>query len=174
MDENAAKSGGNNKGMMLIIMAMLGLIIVALAGVGVFLIMNMGSMGGDGETVIVSDFGPEPPPGPEEQIMFELGSAVTTNLFSRPGETRRVIRLDITLGINNLDEDEAVEFMTMLRAREMVVIDAIHSILRRTTGDDLAHPDGHELLRENIVDSLQTIFNTNMIVTAYMQINVMP
>jgi flagellar basal body-associated protein FliL len=169
-----AKSGGGNKGMMMIIMAMLGLIIVALVGVGVFLITNLAAFtGGDappdgsiGDGHVV----PGAVPPISEQIMFNLSEAIATNL----GTTHFVRLENMALGINNTDPAETTAFMLQLASSERAIMDTIHRILRNTNIEDLSRPEGADLLREDILEALQLQFNSPMIVAIYLTVYTVP
>ncbi|MCL2752632.1 MAG: flagellar basal body-associated FliL family protein [Defluviitaleaceae bacterium] len=160
--------GGNNKGMMMIIMAMLGLIIVALVGVSIFLITSLGN--DDDDVGGVGAFVPDPPLTAFDIVTLDIGRDVTTNLLPRANGSRHFVVLrDLSLGINNLDEDEAIDFAAEIRAREAVVIDTINTILRRTTPEELEAEGGGVTLSENILQALQTAFGSHMIVDVYFQ-----
>ncbi|MCL2620109.1 MAG: flagellar basal body-associated FliL family protein [Defluviitaleaceae bacterium] len=164
MSEEA--KGGNNKGMMLIIVAMLAVIILALAGVAVFLIMNMG---GDDEVAggPVQGWYSEVPSALDQRI-FDLGDSITTNLLSSgPGSGNNFVVVNLSLGINNLDEDDADDFWVLLAERQPVVRDAVTSILRRATAEELRRPDGADIIREDILTALQSVFASHMIVEVY-------
>ncbi|MDR2167841.1 MAG: flagellar basal body-associated FliL family protein [Clostridiales bacterium] len=169
MEENTKGSGGN-KGMMFIIMGMLGLIILALAGVAVFLIMNMGAFGGGGEgNGEIIDEGYEAPPGIIDQVLFELDGGVNANIFTRPGGSRSLVHMTLAIGVNNLEPTEAAELVAALSARQPAIASIVGDILRLSTVDSLEAPGGHDALREDIVSALQMHFNTNLIVAVYFQ-----
>ncbi|MCL2236378.1 MAG: flagellar basal body-associated FliL family protein [Defluviitaleaceae bacterium] len=158
--------GGNNKGMMLIIVAMLAIIILALAGVAVFLIMNMGSDDAMGSGPVQN--WEADTPSVVDQRIFDLGDNITTNLLSSgPGAPNRFVVVNVSLGINNLDEEEANEFWVTLSERQPVVRDAVTSILRRSTAEELERTDGADILREDILNALQSAFASPMIVEVY-------
>jgi flagellar basal body-associated protein FliL len=174
-EEGAAKgSSGGNKGMMMIIMAMLGLIILALAGVAVFLFMTMNNLGGgeEGTTGNLGDthvaVGVAPPIS--EQVMFDLSESISTNMGDR-----HFVRLDnISLGINNTEPEAALAFVRELATRERAIMDAIHRILRNTAVEDLSLPEGADLLRADILDALQVAFDSPMIVAIYLTVYTVP
>ncbi|MCL2854272.1 MAG: flagellar basal body-associated FliL family protein [Defluviitaleaceae bacterium] len=160
------ESKGNNKGMMLIIVAMLAVIILALAGVAVFLIMNMGN-DGDSASGNVSHVLTEVPSALDQRI-FDLGDSITTNLLATsPGGPNNFVLVNLSLGINNLDEEAADDFWILLAERQPVVRDAVTSILRRATAEELRRPDGADVLREDILTALQAAFASPMIVEVY-------
>jgi flagellar basal body-associated protein FliL len=168
MEENNAGTGGGNKGMMLVIMGMLGLIIVALAAVSVILIINIGNLGGSGN----GEGGYVPPPPAltaADQILFTVGTAITTNLAQSPDGSQHIIRLEVALGINNLEPEVATEFINeIITPREMVIQDHVNTILRRTTAADLQREGGMDILREDILASLQQAFGSPMIVNVFL------
>jgi len=160
--------GGNNKGMMMVIMVMLGLIIVALVGVSIFLISSLGN--DEGNNAGQGVFEQAPPPTVMDTIPLSI-SNVTTNLLPRANGNRHVVLLStVALSINNLDEDEAADFVAAVSLREPAVIDAITTVLRRTTPEELEAVGGHEVLKENLLIALQTAFGSHMIVDVQFQI----
>lgn len=161
MSEEA--KGGGNKGMMMIIMAMLGLIIVALVGVSIFLITSLGNDGnGDGDD---GSFTLDQPVSPFDIVILDVAPNITTNLLPRADGRRAFVMLEtVALGINNLDESEANDFMLGVSQRQPVVISTINDILRRWTPEPLETAGGVEVLRENILQALQDEFG-HMIVS---------
>jgi len=167
MSEEA--KGGGNKGMMMIIMAMLGLIIVALVGVSIFLIMNLGS--DDDVDASQGIFLPVEPPTWHDLVPLHIGQDITTNLLPRANGNRHAVMLsNLALSINNLDEEEAEELMDGISQREAAVVSTINDILRRTTPEELEVTGGVEILRENILDALRREFTSNLIVEVHFQI----
>ena len=170
------KSGGGNKGMMLIIMAMLGLIIVALVGAAVFLFLNMDNIFGSGEGSAAE----EPPadifvqpgvaPPISEQVMFDLSDPIATNF----GDWHFIRLENISLGINNNEPEDAIAFMRELANKERAVMDTIHRVLRRTTVEQLSAPEGEDRLREDILHALQTAFESPLIVAVYLVVYTVP
>ena len=151
------------KGMMLVIIGMLGVIIAALVAGFIFLFSQINSEPGEG-TIIVH----EPPAVTEMDILaVNLSDSVQTNLYPSAGGTRHVVRADIGIGINNTDPDEAEEFMREMMAREIAIMDRITNILRRTTREELSTADGTDLLADRILLTLQDLFDTRMIVRVY-------
>ena len=151
----------SNKGMMLIIIIMLGLIIAAIV-VGAIVLLNF--MGNDNGMQ-----GQEPPAWHVQEISeqdiryIELSSDITTNLLSHDG-ARNVVRVTVGIGINNTDEDEASDFIDMLLEREIVMVDIATNILRRTTQEQLAAVGGPENVAEEILMALQDAFASQLIV----------
>lgn len=159
--ENEAKG---SKGMMMIVIIMLGVIIAALVAGFIFLFTQINADQPEQVLVIV-----EPPPLSEMDIRaVQLSSPITTNLLQAPGGARHVVRLEVGLGINNINPDETDEFVEMLMEREIVIFDRITSILRRTTADEINRVGGNELLAEDILISLQDAFDTTMIVRVFL------
>jgi len=153
-----------SKGMMLIIIVMLGVLIAAIVGGVILLLTQINTDGDGGQTVIFH----EVPPVTEQDIrVVPLTTTIQTNLLQAPGGARHIVRLDVAIGINDTDVDEADEFEQVLREREAAILDRITSILRRTTRDDIDREGGSDLLAEEILISLQDAFDTRMIVRVY-------
>jgi len=148
-----------NKGMMMIIIVLLGLIIVAIV-VGAIFLLNF--MNNDNQAQMqpiwhVQEIS-------EQDIRYiELSSDITTNLLNHDGG-RNVVRVTVGIGINNTDEDEASDFIDMLREREIVMIDIATNTLRRTTQEQLAVVGGPEAVAEEILLALQDAFASQLIV----------
>ena len=155
-----------NKGMMIIIIVMLGLIIASIAAFTVLIFTGafgtfLGNAAGVQQVTVVEH---SPHAITEQDIRyFELSSDITTNLLSHEGG-RHVVRVTVGIGINNLDESEASDFYYMLREREIVILDIATNILRRTTRDDLAVVGGTEVVAEEILTALQDAFGSQLIV----------
>ena len=175
-EEGDSKSGGGNKGMMMIIMAMLGLIILALVGVAVFLFLNMdalfggGEEGGDDAPQGIDFVQPGVAPPLSEQVLFDLSDYISTNL----GDFHYIRVDNISLGINNIEPDEAIAFIRELASRERAIKDIIHRVLRNTTIEQLNAPEGADRLREDILDALQLAFESPMIVAVYLMVYTIP
>jgi len=165
MEENNTKTGGN-KGMMYIIMGMLGLIILALAAASVFLIINMDSIFGNEPAYVPVEEGA--PPDVAYQEMFSLSSNVLAMIPSRPGGNRVTASLSVTLGIDFTEQEEGRRILDIIADREAVVVDTVHNLLRQTTAEEIEAPGGTERLREDILHALQILFNTNLIVSVFM------
>jgi flagellar basal body-associated protein FliL len=152
-----------SKGMMIIIIAMLAIIIAAIVGGVVLLLTQLNNE--PTETVVIMY---EPAAITEMDIrVVPISRPIATNLLQGPGGARHNVRLEVALGINDLDEEEADEMEDMIRAREDAILDRINSILRRTTRDDIEREGGSDMLAEEILMSLQDMFDTNMIVRVY-------
>ena len=161
----------SNKGMMFVIMGMLGLIIIALVGVSFFLISSMGGLGG----ITTAEASEPEVPSVLEQRMFDLSTTITTNLHDSPNGGQHLIRMErVSLGINNTDPAEATTFIESLSTREAAAVDSINTVLRRTTADELNMPGGDDMLRENLLQALQARFGSLMIVDVYFQMFVTP
>jgi len=151
------------KGMMLVIIGMLGVIIAALVAGFIFLFTQMDSEAGD-----VNIIRHDPIAVSEMDIMIvEMSNPVQTNLYISPGGSRHVVRAYFGIGINNTDPDAAQEFRREMMEREIAIMDRITNVLRRTTREELAHVDGSDLLAEQILLILQDLFDTRMIVRVY-------
>jgi len=154
-----------NKGMMIIIIAMLGLIIVAIVVGAIFLLGAMNNndqvQAGGPVTVHVQEI------TEQDIIAFTLSNDITTNLLSQDG-SRHVVRVTVGIGINNTDEAEAEEFIDMLMEREIAILDLVTNILRRTTRAQLEAVGGSEVVAEEILVALQDNFGSQLIVRVYL------
>ena len=167
MEEN--NKSNSNKGLMMIVLIVL-IILLAAVGVGGFLLwtaIQEGVGAGDG-----SQAGPPPQLGPavitqEDIRIFRAGTAFVTNLLQEFNEPRRMIRVDLGIGIDNRDEEAATEFFDLLYEREIVIESIVIDILRRTTYSDVSHIDGGGNLRDDILLALQNTFATQLIVDVY-------
>ena len=156
-----------NKGMMIVIIVMLGLIIATIAAFIILLFTGaLGNVFGNiaGHQQVVMTVEHRPHEITEQDIRYlELSSDITTNLLSVNGG-RHVVRASVGIGINNLNEGEANDFYDILREREIVILDITTNILRRTTRDELARYGGKEIVEEEILTALQDAFGSHLIV----------
>jgi len=152
------------KGMMLVIIGMLGVIIAALVAGFIFLFSQMDNDPSENGNVVRHD----PVAVTELDILVvPLNESVQTNLYVSPDGSRNIVRGDFGIGINNTDAEAAQDFMREMMEREIAIMDRITNILRRTTREELAHADGTDMLAERVLITLQELFDTRMIVRVY-------
>ena len=156
-----------NKGMMIVIIIMLGIIIAAIVAGAVFLFtgdfmnQNQPQMQATGvwHTQEISE---------ADIRSFQLSSPITTNLLQSPGGGRGVVRVEVGVGINNIDTEAADEFIQTLMEREIVITHTATEILRRTTREQLEAVGGIEALADDILVALQDAFGSHLIVRVYL------
>ena len=153
-----------NKGMMMIIIVMLGLIIVAIV-VGAILLLGM--LNNDQARAQEMPHWHAWEISEQDIRSFTLSNDITTNLFS-PDGGRHVVRVTVGIGVNNINEDEASDFINMLLEREIVILDIVTSILRSTTRDQLSVVGGTEAVADQILTALQDSFGSQLIVRVYL------
>ena len=153
----------SNKGMMMIIMVLLVVIIAALAGGFIFLFSQINADAPE-QIIIIH----EPPPTTLLDLRtVNLTNPINTNLYQSPGGSRHIVRMEVSIGINNTDPVAASEFITQMMEREAAMMDRINNILRRTTREELSTMDGQDLLAERILLTLQDAFDTRLITAVF-------
>jgi flagellar basal body-associated protein FliL len=96
-----------------------------------------------------------------------LSSEITTNLMKSSDGTDHLVRINLSIGVNNTDKKQSDTLITSLTNNEMVTRDIVLGILRGETYEDLSVPEGQELLKDDIKTQLQDEYNTNLIVQVY-------
>lgn len=110
----------------------------------------------------------EAPASPEEIILFDVADSIYTNLKKGDDGKEHIIKLGVSLGIDNTDKKKGEPYKTELEAKIPMIKDTVIGILRNKTYDELQQADAQNILREEILERLQQDFNTNLIVNVYL------
>jgi len=103
----------------------------------------------------------------EDVKPFNLTDSIYTNLLNGTDNKEHVVKLNMSLGIDNSDEKDCTEFITMLTENEVVVKDVVISTLKKKTFEELKKSDSLEVLRDELLGNLQKQFNSNLIAKVY-------
>lgn len=151
---------GKNKIMMIAIIVLLVILLVTVSIVSFFVIKNFKSPD-------VEEVTQEEPVDKKDIQLFTLSDAIYTNLKVGTDRKEHVIRISASIAVDMSDKKQSEEFYTLITANEVIVKDVIIGILREKTYEDL-QDNAREVLREEILSSLQKEFNSNLIVTVYL------
>lgn len=157
-----------SKLMMIVIISLLVLLLATIGVVSVVAINRLGSL-----TSQLESEGNGSNPGRTDKLTadkvreFSLTDPIPTNLLTGSDGVEHVIRISVTLGINDTDTKKADEIVTMFTDKERILRDLIITVLRDTTYQDLKRPDGFDLMKETLLTRIQEEFNTTMVVSIY-------
>ncbi len=97
-------------------------------------------------------------------VLFPVGSeAIISNLNTGDVRDRRVIRVRLNLRIADN------KMVTELETDRAVIIDEIITILRAKTPAEVIQPEAKEMIKKEIIDALNTCFNTDKILDVYFE-----
>lgn len=102
-------------------------------------------------------------------INFPIGDPIITNLLEGPDQKRHVIKISVSLGINNSKKvsKETAKLTPVLEAQKPVIKDIIIGVCRSKTFEELNQTDARAVLKQEILLKLQEAFDTELIVEAY-------
>lgn len=157
-----------NKVMMISIIVLLVALLGTIVGLGIFTINSL-KKGEEPQTQgeQVSEIKPL---SKDELTLVELKEPITTNLpVGEDGKDSHVIRLNMSLAINNTvkKDKESEKTLASVSSKEVIVRDVVLDILKKKTYEQMKKPDAREILKEEILQSLQDEFATNLIVAVY-------
>ncbi|MBR1443989.1 MAG: flagellar basal body-associated FliL family protein [Firmicutes bacterium] len=153
-----------NKVMMIAIIVLLVVLLLTIC-VGFFLTFRHLSTPPEGEAEVTEEV--EDAIDKENLLIYTLDESIYTNLLTGNDGKAHVVRVSVSIGIDNSDEEAGAAFMTKIGDQSVIAKDAILSVLRNKTYDELSRAEAQEVLREEILAGLQKEFNTNEIVTVY-------
>lgn len=156
--------GKNKIGMILIIVLLIVLLLTI--GIGFFFIFkNLNSDTTEASNIIVTENSIDI----NDIYLFEIEDSIYTNLMVGEDNKEHVIKLSLNLGIDysgkNTKESDALT--TTLTEKIPVIKDSVIGILRSKTYEELIRVDTQALLKEEILSSLQEVFNTDLIAKVY-------
>lgn len=154
-----------NKIMMIVIIVLLLLLIFTIVGLSVYAINFLGKE---------SEALPEEPAvvtfDQSTIDLIKMEDSMYTNLATGADGKEHVIRIKLSLAVDITDKKASAAFIELLNSRDVVIKDVVVGVLRSKTYEELSEANAtraQEVLREEILSNLQQEFNSNMIVTVY-------
>lgn len=163
--------------MMIIIIALLVLLLGTIGAVSFIVFSRLGQMNAGSETPNEASASAEVVETPLKAADIKtvpLTSPITTNLLKGQDGNEHLIRVDISLGVNNTDKKLSPTTIQMFIDKEPIVRDICNTIIRNTTYEEILSSDGEEALKETIRTKLSEEFDTNLLVAIYFQNIVLP
>lgn len=155
-----------NKVMMISIIVLLVALLGTVVGVAFWVLKNMKTVENPEDAAIDT---PQIVELKREQITpVDFSDPISTNLLSIDDGENHVIRVKIGVGVNNIDKKVSEKFLVTLSDNEAKVRDTVIDILHNKTSIELLKPDGQVNLKAEILESLQEVFNNNLIVEVNM------
>ena len=152
-----------NKFMMIIIIALLVLMMGTIVGVSLYILnlVNNQTQEADGTS---RDPQAVKKLKVEEKTEISLGDPLSTNLQKGADGKDRFVKFSVSVYYDNTQKKESddlynILFLNVNKMRSIALNAAFNK-----TADELNHPDGFVLLANEIKDSLQSTFETNLIV----------
>lgn len=152
--------GSNNKVMMIVIIALLVILLISVVVVSFFAINMLNSSEDPANSI--------PPVAniltPVDLYLFTLEEPISTNLRMGTDNRNSLIRVELTVAINNTPEAEgSEELIELIYATEPIVRDVALRVLTRKTYEELRFSDGMGLISSEILRALQEEYGTHLI-----------
>ena len=111
---------------------------------------------------------PEPPKklSAQDIVTYNLASDITSNLMPSADGKNHIIKLTLGIGVDKTAENQT-DMLALLASNEIIVRDAVSEILSSRTMEDLQGAEGKAALSQEILARVQEEFDTNTIVSAY-------
>lgn len=103
----------------------------------------------------------------EDIKLFTVVEPIYTNLLTGADNEEHLVKLSISLGIDGTEKKESEKFMTLLTEQEVIVKDVIIGVVKNKTFEDLKKTDAREILKDELLTSLQKQFGSNLIIDIY-------
>ncbi len=151
-----------NKIMMIAIIALL-VILLGVVGVVAFKLFTITDDEGGNSNEVTESVSLSP----QEIQTFPLADPIVTNLTTGPDGKPHSARLSIAIGVDARDEAEALEFLTLLQQKELIIRSNCLSIISAKTYEDFKRADNTDIIEEEIKIELQELFDSNLIYEIY-------
>lgn len=155
-----------NKGkiMMIVIIALLLVLIITIVGVSIYAMKALN--GGEAEDPTI--------PTENTKVLdqsqiytYSLTAPVAVNLAVGSDGQEHSASVEVGIGVDISDPKLSDPLVALVESQEVVLRDAIISVLRTKTVEELEQVDSQELIKEEILDKLKTEFNTDLIYSVY-------
>lgn len=152
---------GSKKFMIIIVL----LLVVLIGGVATLGYVVMKKPADDKETLDVNN-ADELKPKDINTIKFK--DSITTNLErTETGKTNHMIQLNFSVGVDNTKKKDSKEISTLITEKEDIIKHNVISLISKRTYDDMMKSDAKEQFISELLQKLQEEFNTNLIVSIY-------
>ncbi|NLL69644.1 MAG: flagellar basal body-associated FliL family protein [Epulopiscium sp.] len=99
--------------------------------------------------------------------IIAIEEPITTNLLSEDEKKQHIVRVTASIGINS-ESKQAKKTIQQVEEQNIAIRDIIIEILKTKTFEEMARPDAHQGLKEEILKELQENFQTNVICDVYL------
>ena len=154
--------------MTIVIIVLLVAILATVVGVGIYGFTMFRNMEAGRVEIAPWERDLAPPTLRRDEISEISIPAITTNLSSGSAGRDRIVRVKVSVGVNNTLGQESNMMMQMLGEREVTLQSIVLSVVRTRTHEQLLEPGGDEALLQEILVTLQEDFQSNAIVGVYL------
>ncbi|MFV0502718.1 MAG: flagellar basal body-associated protein FliL [Lachnospirales bacterium] len=153
-----------NKLMMIIIIVLLVVLLVTIVGVSLVGLKYL-TAAKDEETTKVSEEVKELTPS--EITTIDIENPISVNLRQGEDGEDHAVRVEVSIGIDNTQEEKSTEFLTMLESKTVIIKDVIISVLSSKTYEDMTRADANDIIKDEILQALRKEFNSDLIAKVY-------
>jgi flagellar basal body-associated protein FliL len=152
----------NKNGIVAIIVILIVMLLALTVGfVYMITLINKTSAGNTQTTKVMAEY------KLEDVAVFALKDSIKANLLPTSSDSKdHMAMITISIGLNTKEKDYKT-LSPMLTEKEVIIRDAILKILRNKTYEELNKADAQSMLRAEILNCLQELFNSNTIVDVY-------
>ncbi len=111
---------------------------------------------------------------PEEMLTVVLDAPLTTNLSVGADGEAHSFRVNFSIAVDNTDKKESPVFYELLQGKKDIIKADILSVVKSKTYEELARPDGSDVLADEILSKLQGRFQNKLLVDVYVTEWVLP
>lgn len=152
---------GSKKFMIIIVL----LLVVLIGGVATLGYVVMKKPGGDKETANVSNADEL---NPKDINTIKFKDPITTNLErTETGKNSHMVQLNFSIGVDNTKKKDSKEISTLITEKEDIIKHNVISLISKRTYDDMMKSDAKEQFVSELLQKLQEEFNSNLIVSIY-------
>lgn len=148
-----------NKKFMFVIIFLLVILLATVVGVAVLALRMMNTSPQEPGAVIVVD------PGgvdPAYSRLVNLTSPMTINLLPSPDGTPHAVNINVTIALDTRDSADA-DLIERIVGSEAIIRDAVNYVLSNKRIDQISGSVNQDILKEAIIQRLQSEFRTNII-----------
>lgn len=108
----------------------------------------------------------------EDITIYSLTDSIKANLLKTQVDSKEhmaliTINIGLNKGTTKAEKKEYESIALLIPSNEVIIRDAIISILKNKTYAEMEKPNSKEVLKEEILTTLQELFSTNVIVDVY-------
>jgi len=147
-----------NKKFMFVIIFLLVVLLATVVGVAI-MALNMITSPQEPSTTIMAD------PGGVDFVdsrLINLTSPMTINLLPSPDGTPHAVNINVSIALDTRDRADA-DLIELIAGSEAIIRDAVNYVVSNKRIDQISGSVNQDILKEGIIQRLQSEFRTNII-----------